>query len=400
MRILFCNYEYPPLGGGGGVVNAALAEALAKRHDVTVLTSRALGLPAESVANGVRIVRSPVFFRRRHAAANFPSMFAYLLTGAQRGRRLVRELRFDIVNTHFALPSGPVGHAVARRGGIPNVLSVHGGDLFDPSKRSSAHRHALLRAAVRHLALQADAVVAQSRDTAANLHRYFAPEVEAKVIPLGIARPPSVAARRERYGAAPDDVLLVTVGRLVRRKGVEQLLDVIARLPDERVRLLVLGSGPLGEALEQHAARLGLGDRARFMGRVTEDTKFEILASADLYVSTSQHEGFGLVFLEAMACGLPIVAYDRGGQADFLADGVTGHVVALNDRETFTARCAALIADPQRRAEIGAANRRRAEAFLIDRCAERYEALFETVIAARASGVRSRPSAAASAGEA
>lgn len=400
MRILFCNYEYPPLGGGGGVVNAALAEALAKRHDVTVLTSRALGLPAESVSSGVRVVRSPVFFRRQYAAANFPSMFAYLLTGSRRGRALVRERPFDIVNTHFALPSGPVGHAVARAGRIPNVLSVHGGDLFDPSKRSSAHRHAPLRAAVRYLALQADGVVAQSRDTAANLARYFAPEVEAEVIPLGIAKPPDVAPSRERFGIGRDDLVLVTVGRLVKRKGVDQLLDVLARLRNERVKLLVLGSGPCGDALERQAARLGLGPRVRFVGRVTEQAKFEMLASADLYVSTSQHEGFGLVFLEAMACGLPIVSYDRGGQADFLVDGVTGHLVPLNDRETFAARCAALIADPARRAEIGAANRRLAEDFFIDRCAERYEALFASVIAAGARSAGRQGAAAPSAREA
>jgi glycosyltransferase involved in cell wall biosynthesis len=400
MRILFCNYEYPPLGGGGGVVNAALAEALAKRHDVTVLTSRGLGLPSESVASGVHIVRSPVFFRRRYAAANFPSMFAYLVTGTRRGRRLVRERPFDIVNTHFALPSGPVGHAVARAAGIPNVLSVHGGDLFDPSKRSSAHRHAPLRAAVRYLARQADAVVAQSRDTAANLNRYFAPDVKAHVIPLGIARPPTVPPRRERYGVAPSDVLLVTVGRLVKRKGVDQLLDVMVRLRDERVKLLVLGSGPLVEGLEREAAQLGLSGRVHFMGHVTEHAKFEILASADLYVSTSQHEGFGLVFLEAMACGLPIVSYDRGGQADFLSDGITGHLVALNDREAFAARCAALIARPELRTEIGAGNRRRAEGFFIDRCAERYEALFASVIAAGPSRAGRPASAAPSAGEA
>ncbi|HEU4618310.1 MAG TPA: glycosyltransferase family 4 protein [Gammaproteobacteria bacterium] len=400
MRVLFCNYEYPPLGGGGGVVNAALAEALAKRHEVTVLTSRALGLPAEDVANGVRVVRVPVFFRRRYAAANFSSMFAYLVTGTWGGRRLVRMAGFDVVNTHFALPSGPVGHKVAHAAGIPNVLSVHGGDLFDPSKRSSAHRHAPLRAAVRFLALNADAVVAQSRDTAANLHRYYAAEVEPAVIPLGIARPPAVAGRREEYGFAPDDVLLVTVGRMVKRKAVEQLIEVLAGWRDERVKLLLLGSGPLSDGLERLAFRLGVRGRVHFMGRVTERAKFELLSSADVYVSTSQHEGFGLVFLEAMACGLPVVAYDRGGQADFLEDGVTGHVVRLNDRDAFRARCESLIASPERRAAIAAANRKRAEHFFIDRCAERYEALFASVIEAHAAG-RSRAAAvAAPSGEA
>jgi glycosyltransferase involved in cell wall biosynthesis len=400
MRILFCNYEYPPLGGGGGVVNAALAEALATRHEVTVLTSRALGLSAESISNGVRVVRTPAFFRRRYATANFASMLAYMFTGARRGRRLVREMPFDVVNTHFALPSGPVGHRVAIAGGIPNVLSVHGGDLFDPSKRSSAHRHAPLRAAVRYLARNADAVVAQSRDTAANLHRYFAPEVETEVIPLGIAKPPGVAPCREKYGFGAADVLLVTVGRMIKRKAADQLLDVLARSRDERVKLVLLGSGPLVEGLERLAGRLGIGRRVRFMGRVTERAKFELLSSSDLYVSTSQHEGFGLVFLEAMACGLPIVSYDRGGHADFLADGVTGHLVPLNDRDAFAARCEALIAKPERRTAIGAANRRRVEEFFVERCAERYEALFASVLAAHTSSRGRRANVAASTGEA
>src|SRR3954453_13825963 len=79
MQILFANYEYPPIGGGGGVVMAALAAELTKRgHDVTVLTSQAFGLPGESVEDGVRVIRVPVFFRRHMAVANLPSMAAYL----------------------------------------------------------------------------------------------------------------------------------------------------------------------------------------------------------------------------------------------------------------------------------------------------------------------------------
>src|ERR1700732_4794406 len=78
MRILFCNYEYPPLGGGGGVVMAALARELARRHTVTVLTSRAMGLPADGLDGGVRVIRAPVFFRREMAVANVASMLGYL----------------------------------------------------------------------------------------------------------------------------------------------------------------------------------------------------------------------------------------------------------------------------------------------------------------------------------
>ena len=70
MKILFCNYEYPPLGGGGGVINALLAEELSKRHDITVLTSQGLGIARDEVVRNVRVVRVPVYFRRQKAAAN------------------------------------------------------------------------------------------------------------------------------------------------------------------------------------------------------------------------------------------------------------------------------------------------------------------------------------------
>ena len=146
----FCNYEYPPLGGGGGVVMAALARHLARRHEVTVLTSRAGDLAAEDDDHGVRVVRVPVFFRRQLAVANFPSMLAYLPTGFMRGLRLgrsaVRCHQHALRRADRSARSRARAHAR-----LPNVLSVHGGDLFDPSKRSSPHRHAPLRSAVRWL---------------------------------------------------------------------------------------------------------------------------------------------------------------------------------------------------------------------------------------------------------
>ncbi|MFO7287399.1 MAG: glycosyltransferase family 4 protein [Gammaproteobacteria bacterium] len=379
MRLLFCNYEYPPLGGGGGVVNAALAAALAKRHEVTVLTSRGPGLEGDEIVDGVRVVRVPVLFRRSRAVASFASMLAYLGSGALAGRRLLAGRAYDVINTHFVLPTGPVGHALSRIGGVPNVLSVHGGDLFDPSKRSSAHRHAPLRALVRHLALAADAVVAQSQDTRDNLNRFYAPEIRPHVIPLGIAAPPRVSTSRAAHGVRSDDVVLIGIGRLVARKRFDRLIAAVAML-DPRVKLLIVGEGPKESELRDQAARMGVADRVRFCGAVDDVTKYELLSISDLYVSTSDHEGFGLVFLEAMASGLPIVCGDRGGQRDFLVDGVTGYLVPPDDISGFVERCTRLIARPEERLAMGNANRARASSFFIDRCAERYEELFEAVV--------------------
>jgi glycosyltransferase involved in cell wall biosynthesis len=383
LRILFCNYEYPPLGGGGGVVMAAMARSLAERHDVTVLTSRAAGLPSEGMDANVKVVRVPVFFRRHLAVANMPSMAAYLPMGLLRGLKLSRERRFDIINTHFAVPTGPLGDWLSRRLGVPNVLSVHGGDLYDPSKKSSPHRHAFLRRAVARLLQRADSVVAQSRDTARNVGQIYGVDRKVDLIPLGIDRPPqNIRAQRSDFGLPEDAFVLVTAGRIVARKASTQLIETLAALPD--VFLLVVGDGPEAAAVKQRASELGVENRLRMLGYVSDEAKYGAYAVSDVFVSTAQHEGFGLVFLEAMSFGLPVVCYNRGGQTDFLSTPATGDVIQLNDLQAFNDAVRALRDSPERCAAVGSHNLAKVEDFFIERCASRYEELFAATLAAPA----------------
>ena len=384
MNILLCNFEYPPLGGGGGVISCLLAQELAKRHDVTVLTSQGFDMPQRRIEAGVDIVRVPVYFREQESVANVRSMSAFVLSGLYYGRKLLAEKRFDVINTHFVVPTGPVGQLLARSGKIPNVLSLHGGDLYDPSKRLSPHRYPPLRWLICKLLHRADVVVGQSKNTIANMHSMYAPNVDAVRIPLAIERPKPEVASRARYGFTGRDVLLATVGRLVRRKGIGQLIEMVQRLRAQQkpIHLLVIGSGPEEEELRRQAEQHRVADAIHFLGFVDEDEKMGLLHMSDLYVSTSQHEGFGLVFLEAMACGLPVVCYDHGGQTDFLVDGVTGSVVPLNELELFMQRCLRLIDQPEKRDEISHENRLRVEEFYIGHCAKLHEELFEQAVLA------------------
>lgn len=381
MRILFVNYEFPPLGGGGGVVMAALARALARRHEVTVLTSRALDLPDESVEQGVRVVRVPVFFRKHLAVANLPSMAMYLPTGFVAGRKLLRGSRFDVINTHFVVPSGPLGDWLARGAHIPNVLSVHGGDLFDPSKKMSPHRHAFMRRAVSRLLRRADSVVGQSKDTVGHVSKLYGVHRDVELIPLGIERPPtSQKGTRAEFGVPDDAFVLVTVGRVVPRKASAQLIDMLAGLDRPDARLLILGDGPDIPAVMARARALGVVDRVHHLGYVSDEVKYRALSISDAFVSTSQHEGFGLVFLEAMAFGLPVVCYDRGGQTDFLSTPATGFVVTLNNLDDFTRAVRELHDSAALRTLVRQNNLQRVEEYFIDRCAEEYERVFEGAV--------------------
>lgn len=362
---------------------AGIARALARGHEVTVLTSRSDESPAVGMDGGARVVRVPVLFRREAPVANLLSMLAYLPSGALRGLLMRPAQSFDVINTHFVVPSGPVGHFLSAISGVSNVLSVHGGDLFDPSKKLSPHRHAWLRGPVAALLRTADAVVGQSQDTVARVQSIYGVSRAVELIPLGIERPPRAPpTRREYFGLPADAFVLVTVGRLIPRKNNVQLVSMLWNPALANAHLLIVGDGPDAQNIRAVAAAHGVANRVHTLGAVSDDEKYRALSVADVFVSTSRHEGFGLMFLEAMAVGLPIVCYDRGGQTDFLKSDVTGQVVPLDDVDGFVRALVQLQDSTELRARFAANNLRRAEGYSIEHCARRYEQLFESVVAA------------------
>ena len=173
----------------------------------------------------------------------------------------------------------------------------------------------------------------------------------------------------------------MTVGRLVARKGLDRLLKVIAKINNPKVHLFVVGSGPQYEPLLAQAQELSIIGQIHLLGQVDDVEKQETLKMSDIYVSTSQHEGFGIVYLEAMTADLPVVCYDYGGQTDFLSSDETGYVVKLNDEAAFLRACNTLIEQPDLRQQMAKHNQEVVESFYIENCAGEYEALFEKVIA-------------------
>jgi glycosyltransferase involved in cell wall biosynthesis len=213
------------------------------------------------------------------------------------------------------------------------------------------------------------------------VHDYYDPAINCECIPLGIPRRNNTSTpQRGRYNLAPDDILLVTVGRLVARKAVDQLIAMVGKLDNCRVHLLVVGSGPQEAALKSIAQETGVGSQIHFLGQISEQDKFEVLQMADIYTSTSQHEGFGIVYLEAMASALPVVCYDFGGQTDFLKTGVNGYLVKLNDIAGFQRACQNLIDDPELRRTIGKQNVSDVEGYYVDNCAQRYAGLYKDIL--------------------
>lgn len=387
MNILVVNYEYPPVGGGGGVICRDISEEWAtKGHEVTVVTSQYGALPRTETVGGVVIQRVPVVMRKKQDVASILSMLSYVPLCVREVNRLGKRGRFDVINTHFAVPSGPAGQYLSGKAGIPNVLTIHGGDIFDPSKSFSPHRTPGLKQTVRRMLAAADRVVAQSSDTRDNAVNFYGVDRPIDIVPLGIRPNTRNAKSREALGLPADRPVFSTIGRLVRRKNLRELLRIFRDLQAKHPSvLLIIGDGPEKESLEREIGYLGLQGAARLLGRVSEEEKYALLNASDGYLSTAMHEGFGIVFLEAMECGLPVVCYDRGGQRDFLVNGTTGFLIPLGDRDAFAVRLRELLASATLQEEIRAHNKEYVRNFYIESVAERYLSIFQETLRRRRS---------------
>lgn len=334
LKVLIINYEFPPLGGGGGVASYDLALEWEKHGQVDVLTSNFSGLEAYNNVNGINVYRTKIFFRKSRDAATFLSMLSFLLTGFIEGFKLCRKNRYDVINTHFAVPSGPLGYILGRMFGIPNVLSLHGGDIYDPSKKMSPHKSKIFSRVVKFILNRADRIVAQSSNTRDNTIKYYNPVKEVEIIPLAFHPPVIVKSSREKLGLDKDSFYFITIGRLVKRKSIETILQALSGISNKKIKLLVVGDGPEMEFLQSMAASLDLTERVSFPGYIADEEKYSFLKNADAFILTSLHEGFGIVFMEAMFTGLPIVCTNHGGQVDFLTDKENALLIDVGDVES------------------------------------------------------------------
>jgi len=382
MRVLVINYEYPPIGGGGGFVTRDILEQMVEYgHGVSIVTSHYRGLKKHEMVNGVEIFRVPVLFRNKMEVASSLSMLSYFPSSLFHALLNFNGRRYDVINTHFAVPSGPTGYLLSKVFGLPNVLTIHGGDIFDPSKSLSPHKTPALRNVVQFVVNYADRVVAQSNDTKANAYQYYLVKRHIDIIPLGIKKPVFGKRNRSDFGLDPEEIVFSTIGRLVKRKNLDDALEILSRIKDlYRFTFLIIGEGPERSHLEKLIRRFGLDGRARLLGNVSDEVKFQLLDLSDCYLSTALHEGFGLVFLEAMECGLPVICYNRGGQNDFLINGRTGFLVQLGDKETFGEKIVRLIRDSKLKNRMSLHNRRYVQNYYIGECANQYISLFEKVV--------------------
>ncbi len=392
--------------GGQNVHVASLATRLgAQGHRVEVFTRRDDASLPERVplARGVEVVHvdagPPVPVPKDDL---LPHMDAF---GADLLRRWIEPgPRPDVVHAHFWM-SGIAGLLSAPPLGVPLVQTFHAlGSVkrrhqgaHDTSPAERVARERLLCRAV-------DRIVATCADEVAELVALGADPDRIDVVPCGVdlGRFLPDPDRTEHLHREPGRLRLLSVGRLVERKGVATVIEALAALPGAE---LVVAGGPAPGALDDDpevlrlravALASGVADRVRFVGSVTQDDVRDLMHAADAVVCDPWYEPFGIVPLEAAACGRPVVGAAVGGLLDSVVDGRTGLLVPPRDPGALAAALRRLADDPAFAERLGSAARLRAEHLygwvtVAERTAESYE---RVTAARQAERGRARPVAA------
>ena len=274
-----------------------------------------------------------------------------ILAGWFKALRVAQKKRATIMHAHWVIPGGVIGAAAA--GSIPLIISLHGSDVF------VAERHPAARVAARAAFNRARWVTACSEDLRARAVAIGAAADRSNVISYGVDserfKPDADSRARGRHmlGVADNVPLVFAVGRLVKKKGFEYLIDAAAMLKRDhpRLRVAIAGSGDLDASLRARARDAGLGDSVQFLGEVLHDDVPTLLAAADVAVAPSVHDDAGNVdglpntVMEIMASGTPLVATTAGGIGGVATDGTTARLVPERDVPALAAAIESLLRD-------------------------------------------------------
>ncbi len=398
MKILMLNYEFPPIGGGGGQAHRALLQQYAGRPDldVDVLTSSPTpGLVVEQMAANVLIFK--IGIRKRHLHLwRRREVIEWLLKAGACYRGLVKKGDYDLVHAFFGFPSGWLCYRTARR--VPYIISLRGSDVPGANARLQLEYKILGPLVFKPIWRKASALVACSEGLKRRALK-FRPSADIQVIPNGVdleqfhprRRRPNLPSRNScrrilqtshpisRFKLEASSLRLLSVGRLSETKRLPLLIEAVSLLRSQgcKVHLTIVGGGPLESELRQSLSQKDLRQAVTLMGHCRTEDMPRLYRQHDVYISASMQEGMSNAMLEAMASGLPIVTTRCEGVEELISDN--GIVVEEPTAAALAEAVRGLIEKPETRKTMSLAARKKAENFSWDAVAESYLQLYAKV---------------------
>jgi glycogen synthase len=356
-RVLILSWEYPPLIEGGLARHVRkLSEAMVERDvEVHVLTRGGEESPARELANGVVVhrIREP---KRPTDLGEFVTWVErmnsdMLAAGVELGDRY----EFDLVHGHDWLVANAGDH-LAKRFEAPLVTTIHATEYGRHQGWVDKHPQTYIHGVERWITNRSQRVIACSHYMREQIVDIFGvAEKRVSVIPNGIdpddlqAQDPAELVRLRSEFAAPEEKLVLLIGRLVYEKGFQLALEAMPRVIEEApgTRFLVAGSGTHEAELHRQAEELGLMDHGTFLGWIGDDVLHSLYRIADLTVVPSIYEPFGLVALEAMASGCPCIVADTGGLREVVVHEEGGLRFRADDPEALAEVAIRVLSDDE-----------------------------------------------------
>ena len=363
-----------PSHGGSGVVATELGKALAERGHEVAFVSYATPLRLGDQPAGVSFYEVPEF-----DYPLFQQHFPHCITLASRMAEVARMRKLQVLHVHYAIPFTPaamLARQIAHELDLKVVTTLHGTDVTLVGQNP-------IFAPITQVSIRnSDAVTAVSHWLRDETRRAFGCERDIDVI-YNFIDPLRYVGRKAPCVpplACPEQVTLTHISNFRPVKRIGDVMEVFARVRRQmRARLLLVGEGPDTSLAIRMANELGVAEDVVFVGVV--DAVEPVLACSDLLLLPSESESFGLVALEAMAAGVPVIGADAGGLREVVVAGETGYLAPVGDVAAMADHAIGLLHDPARRQRMGAAARQRAfDQFPVDKIVPQYEAVYQRVV--------------------
>ncbi len=377
------NPFFLPYWGGTEKVIYEVSRRLIKDFDITVLTSRLKGTEREEYIEGIRVVRAKAMVVNKlpkplpppYAIA--PTKPMYLMEETKKHR---------VVHFHNRFFYNPIYFTIVKSMNRSVVLTLHNSRTIGIDPTTDLLGQMYDDTVGKIIFDTCDYITAVSRDTLEKTLTEERFRKKARVIYNGVDEKvfnPKVdgTEMRERLEVKDDEIMVLTIARLVEQKGIKYLIDAMDKIRNTNVKLIILGRGPKEKELKKQIKKLELEDKVKLVtDRLPAEDMPKMYAASDIFALPSLYEPFGLVVAEAMATGKPVVASRIGGIPEVMGDR-TGFLVKPRDSNELATKIALLASDEKLRKEFGKNARERVEKYFTwDKIAEDYKSFYNEIL--------------------